>query len=105
MTAQSKSIFDGIFGQYEGAMDRQIEEDRRAKGMADDYPTQLPQYFGKRVEYMTMKNGNVEVTICNSSRKQIGRTVVIKSIFASRPTTSNEVEVKWACEVVGISMK
>ncbi len=100
MTAQTKSIF----GEYEGAMVRQIEEERRMASMADDYPTQLPQYFGKRVEYMTMKNGNVEVTICNSSRKQICRTVVLKSLFAGRPTESNEAEVEWACRVAGISM-
>jgi hypothetical protein len=101
MTAQTKSIF----GEYEGAMVRQIEEERRMASMADDYPTQLPQHFGKRVAYMTMKNGNVEVTICNSSRKQIGRTVVLKSLFAGRPTESNEAEVEWACRVAGISMK
>lgn len=100
MTAQQKSIF----GEYEGAMIRQIEDERRMSSMADDYPTQLPQYFGKRVEYMTMKNGNVEVTIRNSSRKQIGRTVVLNAIFASRPTVSNEVEVEWACRVAGVSM-
>lgn len=93
-----------IFGEYENAMRRQIAEDRRAESMADDYPTQLPQYFGKRVSYMTMKNGNVEVTICNSSRKQISRTVVLKSIFAARPTESNEAEVEWACRVSGVSM-
>lgn len=100
MNAQTKSIF----GEYEGAMRRQIEEDRRVESIADKYPTQLPQYFGKRVSYMTMKNGNVEVTVCNSSRKQIGRTVVLKSLFAGRPTESNEVEVEWACRVAGVSM-
>lgn len=101
MTAQTKSIF----GEYEGAMVLQIEEERRMANMEDDYPTQLPQYFGKRVAYMTMKNGNVEVTICNSSRKQIARTIVLKSLFAGRPTESNEAEVEWACRVAGISMK
>lgn len=98
-------IVRAVCGAWENEVRKQVEEERRMANMEDDYPTQLPQHFGKRVAYMTMKTGNVEVTICNSSRKQIARTIVLKSLFAGRPTESNEAEVEWACRVAGISMK